>query len=191
VGGLAGAGLTWLTGRWWLLAVGAVCIAAAWLYTGGRRPYGYAGLGEAGVFVCFGLVATLGTTFTQAGRITPPAALGAVAVGLIACALLMVNNIRDIPTDVAAGKRTLAVRLGEARARRAYLWLIWTPLALGVACAHWATPSLLVLLLALPAVALSLPVIAGVRGRLLVPVLGGTCLYSLAFGVLLAIGLAA
>ena len=187
---LLGLWLTALSGHWWLLAVGAACVAAAWHYTGGRKPYGYAGLGEVGVFVFFGLVATLGTTYTQAHRLTWPAVLGAAGVGLVACALLMVNNLRDIPTDVAAGKRTLAVRLGDHRARRAYLAGIWLPLLLGALCAFWAPWSLLVIFLAGPAVMLSLPVLAGARGKLLVPVLAGTGMYELAFGVTLAIGLA-
>ncbi len=182
--------LTWLSGQWWLLAVGALAILAGWYYTGGKRPYGYAGLGEVGVFVFFGLVATLGTTYTQAGRVTAPAVLGAVGVGLIACALLMVNNLRDIPTDVVAGKRTLAVRLGDDRARRAYVGMVMLPLLLGALCAIWAPWALLVLLLGLPAVLLTLPVLAGARGKLLVPVLSGTGLYELAYGALLAFGLA-
>ena len=190
VAGLLGLWLTWLSGHWWLLAVGAACVAAAWFYTGGKRPYGYAGLGEVGVFVFFGLVATLGTTYTQAGTLTWPSVLGAVGVGLIACALLMVNNLRDIPTDVVAGKRTLAVRLGDDRARRAYVAGIWLPLLLGAACAFWAPWSLLVVLLAAPALLLTLPVMAGARGKLLVPVLAGTGMFELGFGVLLALGLA-
>ncbi|PZR51827.1 1,4-dihydroxy-2-naphthoate polyprenyltransferase [Xylanimonas oleitrophica] len=191
VAGVLGLLLTWLTGHWWLLAVGALCVLAAWYYTGGKRPYGYAGLGEVGVFVFFGLVATLGTTYTQADRVTWPAVLGAVGVGLVACALLMVNNVRDIPTDVLAGKRTLAVRLGERRARRAYVAMVLLPVLLGLACAFWAPWSLLVLLLAGPAVLLALPVLAGARGKLLVPVLGGTGMFELAYGILLGIGLAA
>ncbi|MGN7704014.1 1,4-dihydroxy-2-naphthoate polyprenyltransferase [Cellulosimicrobium sp. ES-005] len=179
-----------VTGHWWLVAVGALAILAGWYYTGGRNPYGYRGLGEVGVFVFFGLVATLGTTYTQAGVVTWPSAVGAVAVGLLACAILMVNNIRDIPTDVVAGKRTLAVRLGDFRARRAYVAMIWFPLLLAVVCAFAAPWSLAVLLLLLPAVLLTVPVIAGARGPLLVPVLAGTGLFELAYGVLLGVGLA-
>jgi 1,4-dihydroxy-2-naphthoate octaprenyltransferase len=190
VAGVLGLVLVALTGQWWLLAVGAFCVVAAWYYTGGRRPYGYAGLGEVGVFVCFGLVATLGTTYTQAGRVTAPAVLGAVGVGLIACALLMVNNLRDIPTDALTGKKTLAVRLGDHRARRAYVLLLWLPLLLGALCVLWSPWALIVVLLAGPAAGLSLPVLAGARGRLLVPVLGGTGLYELGYGILLGLGLA-
>ncbi|MCL2595543.1 MAG: 1,4-dihydroxy-2-naphthoate polyprenyltransferase [Promicromonosporaceae bacterium] len=178
-----------LTGHWWLLTVGAACIGGAWYYTGGRRPYGYAGLGEVGVFVFFGLVATLGTTFTQAGRLTWAAGLGATGVGLIACGLLVVNNLRDLPTDTAAGKRTLAVRLGDSRTRRLYLACIWLPLLFGAIIATQTPWALLTLLLLGPAALLSLPVAARATGRALVPVLSGTGLYELAFGVLLSIGL--
>lgn len=190
VAGALGLALCAITGHWWLVAVGAVCILAGWYYTGGRRPYGYLGLGEVGVFVFFGLVATLGTTYTQADRVTWPSALGAVAVGLIACALLMVNNLRDIPTDAVAGKRTLAVRVGDRRARRLYAAMVLVPVLLGMLCAFWAPWTLVVVLLSGPAALLILPVLAGARGKLLVPVLAGTGLYELGFGVLLGICLA-
>ncbi|NTW41993.1 MAG: 1,4-dihydroxy-2-naphthoate polyprenyltransferase, partial [Cellulomonadaceae bacterium] len=150
VGALLGLWLVAVSGQWWLLAVGALAILAGWSYTGGRNPYGYRGLGEVGVFVFFGLVAVLGSTYTQAGRISWAAVAGAVGVGLLACALLMVNNIRDVPTDILAGKRTLAVRLGEFRARRLYAVFLVTALLLGAACALVAPWSLLVLMLALP-----------------------------------------
>lgn len=181
--------VTW-TGQWWLLAVGAVAIAAAWGYTGGRHPYGYRGLGEVGVFIFFGLVAVLGTTYTQVGRVSWPATAGAVGVGLLACALLMVNNLRDVPTDVLAGKRTLAVRIGEHRARRLYTVLVVLPVLLAVACAPVAPWSLLVLLLALPVGLLAGTVLLGARGVLLRPVLVGTGLLELGYGVLLGVGLA-
>lgn len=190
VAGVLGLVLCAVTGHWWLVGVGALCMLAGWYYTGGRRPYGYQGLGEVGVFVFFGLVATLGTAYTQADRVTWPAVLGAVGVGLVACALLMVNNLRDIPTDVVAGKRTLAVRLGDHRARRLYVAWVVLPVLLGLACAFWAPWTLLLVFLLLPAVLLSVPVLAGARGRLLVPVLAGTGLFELGYGVVLALGLA-
>src|SRR5690606_22707455 len=146
-GALLGLVLVALSGHWWLLAVGAAAVLAAWTYTGGPRPYGYAGLGEVGVFVFFGVVAVLGTTYTQADRVSWPAGLGAVGIGLIACALLMVNNLRDIPTDVLAGKRTLAVRLGDRRARRLYAAMLAGAMVAGLVCAFWAPWSLLVVLL--------------------------------------------
>ena len=190
VAGALGVVLVALPGLWWLLAVGAVAIAAAWFYTGGRKPYGYLGLGEVGVFVFFGLVATVGTTYTQALAVPWPAWVGAVGVGLLACALLMANNLRDVPTDAVAGKRTLAVRLGERRARRLFAVELLGALAAGALCAIAAPWSLLVLLLALPVTVLSLTVLAGARGRLLIPVLAGTGMVSLGYGVLLGIGLA-
>jgi 1,4-dihydroxy-2-naphthoate octaprenyltransferase len=190
VAGLLGLALIALTGQWWLLAVGVVCVLAAWYYTGGKRPYGYAGLGEVGVFVFFGLVAVLGTTYTQAGRTTWPAWVGAVAIGLIACALLMVNNLRDVPTDSLVGKRTLAVRMGERKARRAYAVMVVLPILLGLVCAFANPWALVVILLSLPAGLLAFTVLVGARGVALVPVLAGTGLYELGFGVLLGLGLA-
>ena len=190
VGALLGLALVALSGQWWLLAVGALAIAAAWSYTGGRNPYGYHGLGEVGVFVFFGLVAVLGTTYTQAGRLSWAALAGAVGVGLLACALLMVNNVRDVPTDVLAGKRTLAVRLGEHRARRLYAGFLATAILLGIGCALVAPWALMVLLLAVPAGILSATVLLGARGVLLKPVLAGTAALELAYGVLLGLGLA-
>ncbi|MGC5167617.1 1,4-dihydroxy-2-naphthoate polyprenyltransferase [Luteimicrobium sp. DT211] len=194
IAGVLGLVLVALTGTWWLIAVGVLCVLAAWYYTGGKNPYGYRGLGDVGVFVFFGLVAVLGTTYTQLAytdspRVTWPSVLGAVGVGLLACALLMVNNVRDIPTDLPAGKRTLAVRLGDFRARRAYVGELWVALVLGVVCAFWAPWSLIVLVLLLPAVLLSIPVLVGARGRALVPVLAATGFFELAYGVLLGLGL--
>lgn len=190
VAAVLGLALVALSGHWWLLAVGAAAIAAAWYYTGGRHPYGYLGLGEVGVFLFFGLVAVLGTTYTQADVVTWPAALGATGVGLLACALLTVNNIRDVPGDALAGKRTLAVRLGERRARRTYAWLLGLALVAGAACAVEATGALLVLLVTPGAVVLAITVLAGARGVLLKPVLAGTGLLELGYGVLLGLGLA-
>ena len=119
VAGAAGLALAAVVG-WWLLAVGAACVAAAWLYTGGPRPYGYVGLGEISVFVFFGLVATTGTAYVQTGDLTALEVLCALPVGLMAVALLVVNNLRDIPGDTVAGKRTVAVRLGPDATRRFY-----------------------------------------------------------------------
>jgi len=112
------------TTTWWLVAVGAVSILAAWYYTGGKKPYGYLGLGEVMVFVFFGLVAVLGTTYVQAEEITAAAVYAAIGVGALACAILVANNLRDIPTDIEAGKRTLAVGLGAERTRAFYVFLI-------------------------------------------------------------------
>ena len=121
VAGLAGVILTALSQQWWLLAVGAAAVVAAWFYTGGKHPYGYIGLGEVFVFIFFGPVATVGTSFTQTGRIDTAALVAGAAQGFGACAVLMANNVRDIPTDAAVGKRTLAVRLGDRGARAVFV----------------------------------------------------------------------
>ena len=123
VAGLAGLALAAMT-SWWLVPIGLACVAAAWFYTGGRRPYGYAGWGEVFVFVFFGLVATAGTTFVQLGVITEGTAWAGVAMGALACALLVSNNLRDLGTDAVAGKKTLAVRLGDRRTRWFFVALV-------------------------------------------------------------------
>lgn len=123
----SGLAIVLITGMFWLIAVGLVAIVAAWFYTGGKNPYGYAGLGEPAVFVFFGLVATIGTTFVQAGFIEFNAVLGGIASGLFASAVLMVNNIRDIETDKLASKKTLAVMLGKKAATGLFLVMIWIP----------------------------------------------------------------
>ena len=128
VAGLAGLTLVSLSSQWWLVAVGALCIAGAWFYTGGKRPYGYAGLGEVAVFVFFGPVAVLGTVITQGARPGALAVVAALAVGMLTCAVLVANNLRDIPTDEIAGKRTLAVLLGDTDTRRLYAALVTVPL---------------------------------------------------------------
>jgi 1,4-dihydroxy-2-naphthoate octaprenyltransferase len=176
---------------WWLLLVGAASIAAAWAYTGTSRPYGYRGLGEVSVFVFFGLVAVLGTTYVQAERLTWAALAGGVGCGVLACAILVTNNLRDIPTDVDAGKRTLAVVLGDRRTRTLYPSLVVTAFAAVVAAAIVAPGALIALLAAPLAHAPVAAVRSGVVGRALVPVLQGTGQLQLAYGVLLGAGLAA
>jgi 1,4-dihydroxy-2-naphthoate octaprenyltransferase len=175
---------------WWLLLVGAAAIAAAWAYTGTTRPYGYRGLGEVSVFVFFGLVAVLGTTYVQAEQLTWPALAGGVGCGALACAILVTNNLRDIPTDVDAGKRTLAVVLGDRRTRTLYPALVSVAFAAAVVIAL-AAPGALLALLAAPLAATPLRAVqSGTTGRGLVPVLQGTGKLQLAYGVLLAVGLA-
>lgn len=189
VAGVAGLVLAAAVG-WWLLAVGAACIAAGWLYTGGPRPYGYAGLGEAFVFVFFGLVATVGTTYVQIERVTGLAAAAGAAVGLLAVAMLVVNNLRDIRGDSAAGKRTLAVRIGAVWTRRLYAGAIVISFVIS-AVLSVSTPFAPLALLALPlAVAPVRRVLSGEEGMGLVAVLGSTGKVQLAFGALLAAGLA-
>jgi 1,4-dihydroxy-2-naphthoate octaprenyltransferase len=125
--GVAGAILVIHIGQYWLLAVGAVCIVAAYFYTGGKRPYGYYGLGELFVFVFFGLVATVGTTYVQLGSVNAESWISGVAIGLIACAVLMINNIRDLPQDKLAGKHTLAVLIGNTASRIVFVVLLLVP----------------------------------------------------------------
>ncbi len=189
VAALAGVALVALSGAWWLLVVGALAVVAAWTYTGGPRPYGYAGLGEVFVFLFFGLVAVLGTTYTQAGRLSGDSWAGAVAVGSLACAILVANNLRDVPTDAVAGKRTLAVRLGAARTRTLYTALLVLPYLLLSVPAR-TTPFALLPLLTVPlAVAAVRVVRGGATGRDLVPVLGRTGQLELAYALLLAVAL--
>jgi 1,4-dihydroxy-2-naphthoate polyprenyltransferase len=190
VAAATGLALIVATATYELLVIGAACIAAAWYYTGGRRPYGYRGLGELSVFVFFGLVAVVGTTYVQTGRVTMAAVVGGIGCGALACAILVVNNLRDIPTDAVAGKRTLAVVLGDRRTRDVYALLIAAAyVAVGVlviVTSPWAALALLSLPLA------SVPlreVLSGSAGRKLVPALAGTGLLLLAYGVLLAAGL--
>jgi len=175
---------------WWLVAVGAAAIGAAWFYTGGSRPYGYRALGELSVFVFFGLVAVVGTSYVQLERVTGLAILAAIPVGVLACALLVANNLRDIPTDRAAGKRTLAVLLGDRASRRLYLGLLATAFGMAVVIAMMRTPWALLALVAAPAaVGPARAVRSGASGRALIPVLQGTARTQLAFGLLLAVGL--
>ncbi len=188
--GLAGLTLVSLSGQWWLIAVGAVCIAGAWFYTGGKRPYGYAGLGEVAVFVFFGPVAVLGTVLTQSGPPGPLAVVGAVGVGMLACAVLVANNLRDIAGDTVAGKRTLAVLLGGPDTRRLYTALVVAPFVLSALAGLRSWPMLLALL-AVPLAALpARDVLGGADGRALIPVLGRTGLLLLAWSLLTGVGAA-
>ncbi|GAA1078390.1 1,4-dihydroxy-2-naphthoate polyprenyltransferase [Pseudonocardia alni] len=190
VAAVAGLVLTAVSGQWWLLLVGALCIVGAWYYTGGSRPYGYAGLGEVAVFVFFGPVAVLGTMLTQAGRVDAAAVGAAAGVGLLTCAVLVANNLRDIPGDRVVGKRTLAVRLGDHGTRMLYLALVLVPFVVAVGAA-FDRPGLLVALLALPAAVRPVRiVVGGAQGPALIPVLKDTGLLLLAWGVAAAVGLA-
>jgi 1,4-dihydroxy-2-naphthoate octaprenyltransferase len=186
VAGLALAALS----SWWLVAVGAACIAAAWTYTGGPLPYGYRALGEVMVFVFFGLVAVVGTTFVQTGTLPGLAFAAAVPIGLPIVALLVVNNLRDIDGDAVAGKRTLAVLVGERATRVAFVGLLAVAFAV-VAVIGLVRPWVLLALLALPlAVPPCRTVLTGGRGPALVEALQGTGRLTLVTGVLLAAGLA-
>src|SRR5450631_724159 len=186
-----GLALVALSGAFVLLLVGAASIMAAWYYTGGKRPYGYSGLGEVFVFVFFGLVATLGTTYTQALTVSGASIAGAVGIGALASAILVANNLRDIPTDEAHGKRTLAVRLGQARTRQLYAALVVVALACVVLAGSIHPSAFIALLSFVLAIPLLRRVLGGAVGRDLVPVLAGTGRFELVYGVLLAVGLAA
>jgi 1,4-dihydroxy-2-naphthoate octaprenyltransferase len=189
VAALAGLTLALLTSPW-LLLVGILAIAAAWGYTGGKNPYGYRGLGEISVFVFFGLVAVIGTTYVQVERVTWLAVAGGIASGALACAILVTNNVRDIPTDREHDKLTLAVRLGDARSRVLYQALVVVPFVFALALAP-SRPGALLALLAIPLAVAPLKLIrAGAKGRELIAVLQATGKLQLAFGVLLGTGLA-
>ena len=180
---------------WWLVPVGAACVAAGWLYTGGPRPYGYAGLGEVFVFVFFGLVATAGTAYVQEEQLTMAMVVAGVPVGFLATALLVINNLRDIPTDAVAGKRTLAVRLGDPATRVLYVALVIGAFAIGAiatALVTWGRPagpslsSLLTLVVVPFAVLPCRRVLQGAKGPALIAVLQATARLQLLFGFVLA-----
>ncbi|MGP8064854.1 MAG: 1,4-dihydroxy-2-naphthoate polyprenyltransferase [Acidimicrobiales bacterium] len=174
----------------WLILVGAATIAAAWLYTGGPRPYGYAGYGELFDFVFFGFVATVGTTYVVSGEVPAIAFGAAVPLGAYATALLVANNLRDIATDAEAGKHTLVVRLGDRRSRLLFTALVVGGVLVSAVVSPWRHFALLGLL-ALPAAAVPLRrVRAGATGAELVPVLEQTGTVHIVLGLLLAIGIA-
>jgi len=181
------------TTAWWLVAVGAVAMAAAWFYTGGSKPYGYHALGEVGVFVFFGLVATGGTAYVQAESFGAGVGwlsvlLGA-GVGALACAILVANNLRDIPTDKVVGKRTLAVVLGDAKTRGLFAWLHGAPYALAGVVSALTSWWLLLALLALPLSARALAVVrAKAAGPQLIPVLEDTGRAELVYATGLFVG---
>ncbi|WP_194948388.1 1,4-dihydroxy-2-naphthoate polyprenyltransferase [Actinomyces trachealis] len=204
--GLLGVTLLALSGQWWWLLLGLAAVAAAWFYTGGSHPYGYAGLGEVFVFLFFGLMATVGTTYVQVATAPGWLWLAACGIGLSACSLLMVNNLRDIHTDPAHGKITLAVRLGEARARRAFIMLVLLPVPLALAALSWARWAshpgdahplgaglqLLLVLVVLGVFAwrATRTVRSGASGRALIPVLRDAGLFELVYGVVVGLALA-
>ena len=185
----SGLAIVLITGMFWLIAVGLAAIVAAWFYTGGKNPYGYAGLGELAVFVFFGLVATIGTTFVQVGFIEFNAVLGGIASGLFASAVLMVNNIRDIETDKLASKKTLAVMLGKKVATGLFLAMIWIPFVI-LSLFTLLYPATLMgfasLLLVAPA---TLIVLTAKSSKELILVLKLTSFASLAYALALAVGL--
>jgi 1,4-dihydroxy-2-naphthoate octaprenyltransferase len=173
----------------WLLVVGIASVAAGWFYTGGPRPYGYAGFGEAFVFVFFGLVAVIGTAYVSLDRITALAVVAAIPIGLLSTALLVVNNLRDIEGDRRSGKHTLAVRIGPDRTRRFYAELVAGALAFVVLVAIWRPGALLALLAVVPALPPVRRVLGGATGKDLVTALIETSRLQVAFGALLAVGI--
>jgi 1,4-dihydroxy-2-naphthoate octaprenyltransferase len=190
VAGVAGLALAVAVGPE-LLVVGAASIAAGWFYTGGKHPYGYYGFGELFVFLFFGVVATAGSAYVQEERLLALPLVASISVGLLATALLVVNNLRDIPGDTKSGKRTLAVRLGDSRTRGLYVALLVIAFALvPVIAGGFDRPAAAV---ALVAVVLArtpvIRVLEGAKGPDLIAVLGDTGRVQLVFGVLLAAGL--
>ena len=188
VAAVAGLALAIAVG-WPLVIVGVASMVAAWSYTGGPKPYGYYGFGELFVFVFFGVVATAGSAYVQLERITGLALAASVPVGALSCALLVVNNLRDIPTDTLAGKKTLAVRVGDARTRVLYIALIALAFVAAGLCAVARPAAAIVLLAAVLAVAPVSVVRAGAKGRDLIGVLGATGRMQLVFGAVFAAGL--
>ena len=187
--GVAGLVLAAVT-SWWLVLVGVVCIAAAWFYTGGSRPYGYLGLGEVMVFVFFGLVAVQGTAYVQSRQLSTTGWYAAIGIGCLACAILVANNLRDIPTDLAAGKHTLAVRLGDTGTRILYYALVAVAMVALVAISRTTTPwALLGLVGLLPLLRCLGVVLSGASGRGLIPVLQLTGVGELLYAAGLFAGL--
>jgi 1,4-dihydroxy-2-naphthoate polyprenyltransferase len=175
---------------WWLVLAGAACVAAAWFYTGGSRPYGYRGLGEVAVFAFFGVAAVAGTAYVQMGSLSWLGLAASVPAGLLSCALLMINNLRDIRSDGETGKRTLAVLMGDARSRVAYLACLLVPFALATLIAV-ERPLALLMLVALPLTAAPIRAVRnGASGPALIAALGQTGRLQLAFGLAFTIGLA-
>jgi 1,4-dihydroxy-2-naphthoate octaprenyltransferase len=186
VAAVAGLGLA-ITTSWWLIAVGAISIAAAWGYTGGKNPYGYMGLGELFVFIFFGLVATVGSFYVQTEEITGQSILAGVIVGSLACAILVINNIRDRAKDEVVGKLTLAVRLGDKRSRIFYSVLVIAPYLLN---AGFGRPWTLLTLLTLPMTISILKALwSGIQGADLIALLGKTGKLQMLFSLALSLAL--
>lgn len=188
---IAGLVIVAITAIWWLLVIGFIAIIAAWFYTGGKSPYGYAALGEVSVFIFFGLVATIGTEFIQTREIDVNGIVGGIAMGSISSAVLMINNIRDIDLDRHVGKKTLAVRVGKKWATTIYLVLIWLPIALLIPFPFLYPATFFAyatVLLVLPA---TLIVLTAKTPREQILVLKLTSFAGLVYGALLGFGLAA
>lgn len=198
VAAVAGISLVVMTSTYWLLLVGMFAMIAAWTYTGSDRPYGYSGWGELSVFVFFGPVAVLGTLYVQAGTVAWWAVVASVGVGLYAVAMLMVNNIRDLDTDAASGKITLAVKLGSFRARQLFAGVVLAPVAVSIVVSFAHPWALLSTVVALPSLyfAIAMRVDGAVRERTGMPagglrtIFAGLSAVGLVYGLLLAAGIA-
>jgi 1,4-dihydroxy-2-naphthoate octaprenyltransferase len=194
IGALAGLGMVALSGYYLLLPVGLAAIVAAWFYTGGPRPYGYAGFGEVFVFVFFGLVAVIGTSASQTGHITTLSILAGCGCGLLSTAILIVNNLRDIPGDTRAGKRTLAVRMGDANTRKLYLACIAVagllPIAMSVAGHNPPAQAIVGVFALVLALKPFRTLRSGALGRDLIPVLADTGKLLMVYAILLSVGIA-
>lgn len=177
------------TGQWWLIAVGLLSIVAAWFYTGGKNPYGYAGFGEIAVFVFFGLVATIGTAYIQIGFVNLNSVLGGIAAGSFAAAVLMVNNIRDLETDRMSSKKTLAVRMGAKWAKRLFIFMIWFPFVVLLYFSLLYPISLLAFAAIFLVAPATLIVLTAKSAKELVLVLKLTSFASLTYALLLTLGL--
>jgi 1,4-dihydroxy-2-naphthoate octaprenyltransferase len=187
---IAGLAIVVITGLWWLLAIGAAAIVAAWFYTGGKNPYGYAGLGELAVFLFFGLVATMGTAYIQIGNFEANSLFGGAAIGLFAAAVLMVNNIRDIDQDVLAGKRTLAVKVGKKWAKAYFFVMLWLPFVILLPFPYLYPATFFAWLALLFVVPATLIAATAKTPRELILVLKLTSFAALTFGVFFGNGLA-
>ena len=183
---IAGAWLAFLTSPL-LIIIGAIAIAAAWGYTGGKNPYGYKGLGDISVFIFFGVIATVGTFYVQTETITPLSFIVSIPMGVLSCAILAINNLRDRPKDALVGKLTLAVRIGDRKARLMYVGLL---ILAHIAAIATLIPTVLLTLLILPmSFSISRQVLSGISGKDLIPVLGKTGKLQMFFAILLAVGL--
>ena len=186
IASVAGTWLAFLTSPF-LILVGIISIAAAWGYTGGKNPYGYKGLGELSVFLFFGVIATMGTYYAQTEEITLLSFIVSIPMGALSCAILSINNLRDRPKDQLVGKLTLAVRIGDRKARLMYVGLL---VLAHLAAIATLIPTTLLTVLALPmSVSISRQVLSGISGKDLIPVLGKTGKLQMVFALLLAIGL--
>jgi 1,4-dihydroxy-2-naphthoate octaprenyltransferase len=189
IGALAGLWLALLTTPW-LILVGAISILAAWGYTGGKKPYGYSGWGELSVFIFFGFVAVVGTYYVQTERVSVMSFVAAVPMGTLACALLLTNNLRDLPRDAQVGKNTLAVKLGDSKTRSLYQFAIFISFLSVAFLAGWRAGAVIALTAGIFVIEPMKAIRAGAQDMALLPVLAATSKTQLAFSVFLAFGLA-